>query len=124
MKKFKIVLMGILTLIIAMFCFVSCGVEGTYQLKSVTFAGKEAITVGVEGITAESFTVELKDDGTAVINSELSDLSTLKKAYTWAEKDGIIEIIQGDKTVMTATIEEDVMTLTAPLFATIILEKV
>ena len=123
MKKMKVVLMGIFTLILMLCCFVACGVEGTYKLKSATFVNNETITVDVEGITAEAFIVELKDDGTAVVDSELSDLSTIKKAYTWIEEDGVISIQQGNNTVMTATVEDGVMTLNVPLFATIILEK-
>ena len=135
MKKFKIVLMGILTLMLSLFCFVACGsVAGTYKFKSMTSnamgftvtynAGDEIEGLGV--IDEDYMVLELKDDGTAVA-LENGEADEEMSAMTWEEgEDGKIIFKLADVEFMTATVDGGTMTIsqnTAGVSVTIVLEK-
>ena len=102
MKKMKICLVGILTLMLSLICFVACGgVAGTYKFSYIEMAGvkyeagSEIPLVG--SFTEDSYVVTLESDGTAVISMNMMGM-TEEVEGTWEEADGKVVIdVEGDK---------------------------
>ena len=122
MKKMKICLVGILTLMLTLVCFVACGgVTGTYKFKSMTTTvagmtisyevGQEI--PGVGKIDENYMTIELKSDGTVVGSSSMAgeEAGEEEEAMTWEEVDGKISFKVEGVEVMTATVDGSVMTI-------------
>ena len=114
MKKVKVFLVGILTLVLSLFCLVGCGPAGTYKFESLTVGAlgfEKTYEVGQEyngeELTKDYFTLELKDDGTAVIGD---DGETFNCQWTEGE-DGTITFKQNGLTLYTATIDGSTMTV-------------
>lgn len=113
MKKVKVLLVGILTLVLSLFCLVGCGVEGTYKFESLSVGAlgfTKTYEVGEEyngeKLTKDYFTLELKKDGTAVVGEDGSTFTC-----DWAEDDGKITFKQNGITLYTATVDGNEMTL-------------
>lgn len=117
MKKMRIFLATILTFMLCLFCFVGCGVEGTYKFESMTIkAGLVTTTVQAgeeymgQVMDADSMTIELKKDGVAVIGGEEA------MECKWEEKDGAIlfytEVAGVRADLYSATVDGDTMTIT------------
>lgn len=114
MKKMRILLVGILTLILSLFCLVGCGPQGTYKFQSLT-AGALGFTktyeVGEEYngevLTEDYFTLELQKDGVAKIGDDGENFTC-----EWEEQeDGSIVFKKDGNTLYTATIDGNEMTL-------------
>ncbi len=102
MKKMKVLLVGILTLIMSFMCFSGCAIfkAGKYEATSLEVAGFS------KELDAENPPyVELKLDGTAVVSIKADTLS-YNGDYTWEEGDGTIKIMKDGKEVFELT-EED-----------------
>ena len=101
MKKMKICLVGILTLMLSLFCFVACGVTGTYKFSYMEIAGvkyeagSEIPMVG--SFDEDSYVVTLESDGTAIVSTNMMG-ATQEVEGTWEEVDGKVVIdMQGMK---------------------------
>lgn len=135
MKKMKICLVGILTLMLTLVCFVACGgVAGTYKFKSMKSnvggveisyeAGQEL--PGVGKLDENYMVLELKSDGTVVASTNGEVEEDAESAMTWEEVDGKIVFKTAGVEVMTATVDGSTMTIsqnTAGVSVTIVLEK-
>ena len=130
MKKMRVFLVGILTLVFSLFFLVGCGPAGTYKFESLKMGAlgfEKTYEVGQEyngeELTKEYFTLELKDDGTAVIGD---DGETFTCEWTEGE-DGVITFKQNGITLYTATVEGNTMTVkvgdTSVVGLTLILKK-
>ena len=114
MKKMKICLVGILTLMLSLFCFVACGgVAGTYKFSYMEMAGVK-YEAGSEipmlgAFTEDSYVIELKDDGTASISMNMMGMTESVEG-TWTETDGKVSIeIAGE--AQEVTIDGNTMTI-------------
>lgn len=126
MKRMKICLVGILTLMLTLLCFAACGVAGTYKFKSITIMGVSyeagSQVPGMGAIEEDAYVVELNSDGTAVVTMNMFG-QTDSSECAWEEEDGKIIFKEGDVTVATATVEDGVMKLGLEGYATVVLEK-
>lgn len=127
MKKMKICLVGILTLMLSLFCFVACGVTGTYKFSYMEIAGvkyeagSEIPMVG--SFDEDSYVVTLESDGTAVISMNIMGM-TEETTCTWEEaEDGKVIFKEGDIEVATATIDGGEMIIDATGMGKIVLSK-
>ena len=85
-----------LVLVFALSCFVACGgVAGTYKFSYMEMAGvkyEAGSEIPVLGaFTEDSYVIELKDDGTAVISVNMMGM-TQSMEGTWEEADGKVSI--------------------------------
>jgi Zn/Cd-binding protein ZinT len=97
MKKFKVFLVSLLTIVMSLFCFASCGVEGTYKFESLTvqLIGTTTIKVGDEylgqEVTEDFMTITLNKDNTVSFSRDGEDSDG-----TWEKgEDGHIIITVG-----------------------------
>ena len=111
MKNVKVFLVGILTLVLSLFCLVGCSPAGTYKFESLTvgaFGFEKTYEVGQEyngqELTADYFTLQLNDDGTAVIGDDGETFNC-----QWTEEEGTITFKQNDFTLYTATLDGNKM---------------
>jgi Zn/Cd-binding protein ZinT len=76
MKKFKVFLVSLLTIVMSLLCFASCGAEGTYKFESLTYKviGTTTIKVGDEylgqQITEDFMTITLNKDNTVKFSQD------------------------------------------------------
>ncbi len=103
MKKMKVFLVGILTLVLSLFCLVGCFKTGKYEAVTYT-------SVGLLGTTTEEFPednasyIELKDEGVVYVSLEILG-QEIEGEGTWTDnEDGTITIKAGILNV-TATLE-------------------
>ena len=120
MKKVRVLLVSLLTMLVALFCFVGCGQTGKYKAVSYKI-GNATIEIEADDEAAASY-VELKGDDVAVVNIKVATLSW-EGTGTWekAEEDKTVKITVGGITY-TATIEGKQMTLNL-IAGSIVLEK-
>ena len=107
MKKIKILLVSLLTVILSLFCLASCGETGKWVAKSYE-AEVFGATVTKEIEDSNSY-IELKNDKTIVISIETA-LGTISKTGTWAkgENDGEY-LLTFENSTETLTIKDGVM---------------
>ncbi len=120
MKKVRVLLVSLLTMLVALFCFVGCGQTGKYKAVSYKI-GNATIEIETDDEAAASY-VELKADDVAVVNIKVATLSW-EGTGTWkkAEEDKTVKITVGGITY-TATIDGKQMTLNL-IAGSIVLEK-
>ena len=129
MKKMKVLLASVLTLVMCLFCLVGCGSTGTYKFQSLTtevMGFSKTVEAGDEyegeKIKSDYATVELKSDNTAVITI---DETTYNCDWTESE-DGEITFKQAGLPFGKATIDGSKMTLKVDfevISMTIVLKK-
>ena len=105
MKKMKVLLVGILTLVLSLFCMTGCFESGKYEAVSYK-AGPMSIEISEEN---ESY-VELKSDKTVVMSIDVAGFMTLEGEGTW-EKGEDNYILNVSNVEYKATIEKGVLTL-------------
>lgn len=117
MKKMKVLLASILTIVMCLFCFAGCFQTGKYEAVSYK-AGP--ITMDVSGDDASY--IELKSGDVAVVSINLAVVK-LEGEGTWAkgEEKGTV-VIDVDGAKFTATIDGSTMTINI-LGTELILEK-
>ena len=116
MKKIKVLLASVFTLLVCLFCFVGCGATGTYKFQSLTvevlgFAKTYEVGQEYNGETLEAgyMTLKLNSDGTAVITNGDDDTSF---TCDWEKgEDGEITFKQNGVTLYKATVSGMEMTL-------------
>ena len=116
MKKMKVLLASVFTLVICLFCFAGCSAAGTYKFQSLTvevlgFAKTYEIGQEYNGeeLEADYMTLKLNSDGTATITWDEDDTSF---NCEWEQgDDGVITFKQEGITIYKATVEGMTMTL-------------
>ena len=120
MKKFKIALAVLLTLVIGLVCLTACGsVTGTYKFSSMKMesggvsveikAGEEYMGVT---ISEDAVTLELKSDGTFIVSGSMLG-ETLSQEGTWEqdEEDSSKLTLTVDGVSQTATLDGGTLTM-------------
>ncbi len=108
MKKMKVFLVGILTLVLSLFCLVGCFKTGKYEVVSYTGAISGSQSVPKDD---ESY-VELKSDNIVKVylSSDVLPIGSIDEVGTWTEmEDGTIKIEAGIF-ITTVTIDGGTMT--------------
>ena len=116
MKKMKVLLVSVFTLIMCLFCFVGCSAAGTYKFQSLTvevlgFAKTYEVGQEYDGDELEDdyMVLKLNSDGTAVITMDEDDMTY---NCEWEQSDdGVITFKQEGITLYKATIDGMTMTL-------------
>ena len=106
MKKLKVFLVSLLTVVMAMFCLGACGQQGKYEAVSYKLLGA---TVDISGDDASY--VELKSKNEAVVSITIASM-TWEGTGTWEkgeEKNTVVITIDGVS--HNATVEDGKMTL-------------
>lgn len=91
MKKVKVLLVGLLTMVMCLFCFVGCGEKGVYKVTEYKVG-----PASVEVTDSESY-IELKGDNVATMSIDVAKVVTLEGEGTWAkgeEKNSYIVTIE------------------------------
>lgn len=103
MKKIKILLVSLLTVILSLFCLASCGETGKWEVTKYKVG-----SVYIE-VDDESY-IEMKSDKTIVIAIKIGS-ATIEKEGTWAkgEEKGTY-LLTFENSTEELTIEDDVMT--------------
>lgn len=114
MKKMKVLLASVLTLIMCLFCFVGCGTTGTYKFQSLSvevmgFSKTYEVGDEYEGekIKSDYASVKLNSDNTAVITID----ETVYNCEWAEEEDGSITFKQEGVPFGKATLDGSEMTL-------------
>ena len=116
MKKIKVLLASVFTLVVCLFCFAGCSAAGTYKFQSLTvevlgFAKTYEVGQEYNGeeLEADYMTLKLNSDGTAVITNDEDDTSF---TCDWEQDDeGVITFKQNGLTIYKATVDGMEMTL-------------
>ena len=117
MKKIKILLVSILTLMLSLFCFTGCGEKGKYEIKEYV-TGSITKTADDDN---DSF-IELKKDDVAVVSIDLV-VFELEGEGTWKKGDEKNEIVLSVSGI-DYTVVKDGKTLTMDVgVAKIVFEK-
>ena len=112
----KVLLVGILTLVLSLFCLTGCFESGKYEAVSYKM-GSMSVEVAEDN---ESY-VELKSDNTVVMSIDIAGFMTLEGEGTWEKgEENYVLTVEGIE--YKATIEKGVMTLNLGI-GSIILEK-
>ena len=123
MKKVKVFLVGILTLVLSLFCLVGCFKTGVYKATAIktTILGATTTTELEPG--EDSSYIELKSDNVAVVSINLS-ITKIETTGTWTEgEDGKVMIETESGVDYTVTIDGSTMTLDLGSIGQIIFEK-
>ena len=130
MKKIKLLMVSLLTVLIGLFCFASCAAtEGEYKLSSwkLPLIGTE---IKIDKDSESNLTVNLEEDGVVTVSGKLAydgttylDITT-PQTGVWekGEDKNVIEISVGNIFNVTATVEKGTMTFSG-IFGTLTLEK-
>lgn len=105
MKKLKVLLVGLLTIIMSLFCLTGCFEKGKYEAVSYT-SGPVTLDVSSE----DASYVELKSDDVAVVSINL-DVMKLEGEGTWTKGEDGEVIIKIGVAEYTATIDGKTMVL-------------
>lgn len=132
MKKIKLLVISILTLLIGLFCFAGCApTEGEYKLSSwkLNVGGIET-EIKIDENSESYLTVNLEEDGVVTVSGKLAyngltvlDITT-PQTGTWekGEERNIVEISVGNVFNVTATVKKNTMTVKF-MAGTLILKK-
>lgn len=105
MKKVKLYLVSLLTIVMALFCFVGCGPIGKYTATAYKM-GSMSIDIN----NSNSY-IELKIDKTAEIHIEISALNmSIDDSGTWEKGDDKEVVIKTENTTYTVTVDGDTLT--------------
>jgi hypothetical protein len=105
MKKVKLYLVSLLTVIMALFSLVGCTPIGKYTATAYKLGG-----ASLEIEDSNSY-IELKIDKTAEIHIEISVLGmSINDSGTWARGDGNIVIITTESSEYEVTVDGDTLT--------------
>lgn len=91
MRKIKVFVVSVLTVLLAMFCLAGCGETGKYALTSCKVASAEI------NISENDSYVELKSENVAVVSIDLA-VGKLEGEGTWkkgAEKGAVVITLDG-----------------------------
>ncbi|MBQ8291522.1 MAG: hypothetical protein IJX88_03305 [Clostridia bacterium] len=116
MKKVKSLLVSLLVVIMALFCFAGCGEKGKYVVTSYKMGGASL------SVTSDSY-IELKDKDVAEVSISIMGIFTLEGTGTWKTGDDNKVTITLEGVEYTATVADDVMTFGAKDSLQIILNK-
>ncbi len=117
MKKIKVFLVSLLTIVLAMFCLAGCGKTGKY----VATAYKIGSTT--TDLTDSTSYVELKGDNVAVVSIDLK-ITKIEGEGTWKEgEEKNTVVITVSNVPYPVTIDGNTMTLDLGIAGSIILEK-
>lgn len=116
MKKVKLMLVSLLTVIISLFCLVGCGVAGKYNVASY-----KSSSVTIEIQNNESY-VELKNDNTAVLSVDVASIFKLEGEGTWAKEDNKV-VITVDGVEYNATLDGNTLTLSFGRIGSVVFQK-
>ena len=116
MKKLKVLLATVFTLVVCLFCFAGCSAAGTYKFQSLTvevlgFAKTYEVGQEYDGeeLTADYMTLKLNSDGTATITADGGE--TTYNCEWEQSDDGVITFKQEGITIYKATVDGMEMTL-------------
>ncbi len=119
MKKVKIFLVSLLTAILCLFCFVSCGERGVYRLTGYDpIIGND---INIDSDSTASY-IELQRKDVAVVSLNLAGIATIEGSGTWTEVSKNKYKISVDGLSYDVTIQDDTMILDVKV-GKIILEK-
>lgn len=105
MKKVKVYLVSLLTVIMALFCFVGCTPVGKYTATAYKLG-----SASLEIKDSNSY-IELKIDKTAEIHIEISALGmSIDDSGTWEKGEDKEVIITTENTTYTVTVDGDTLT--------------
>ena len=105
MKKVKLYLVSLLTIVMALFCFVGCGPVGKYTATSYKMG-----PVSMEIKDSNSY-IELKLDKSAVIHIEVSALNmSIDDSGTWEKGEDKEVKITTENMTYTVTVDGNTLT--------------
>lgn len=110
MKKSSTILVSLLTIVMALFCFVGCGPIGKY-----TATKYKAGIVSVDIDNSESY-IELKLDKTATIHINIANIMTIEDSGTWEKGEDKEVIITGKNLTYTVTVDGNTLTYGVVVF--------
>ena len=110
MKKVKLYLVSILTILMALFSFVGCGPVGKYTAT--------AYKLGSASISIEDSNsyIELKLDKSATIHIDIAGVMTVEDSGKWEKGEGKEVKITTDSTTYTVTVDGKTLTFGVIVF--------
>ena len=109
MKKVKMLLVSLLTVVICLFCLVGCGTAGTYKFAKLETTVLGTLEVGEkfmgEELTEDYMVLTLNSDNTFSLSSDDED-----NVGTWTEKAGKVTLSVEGKALTTATLNGNDLT--------------
>ena len=132
MKKIKLLVISILTLLLGLFCFAGCApVEGEYKLSTWKLnVGATETEIKIDKNSENYLSVNLEEDGVVTVSGKLVyngltllDITT-PQTGTWekGEDRDIVEISVGNVFNVTATVKKNTMTVKL-VAGTLVLKK-
>ena len=111
MKKVKSYLVALLTIVMALFCFVGCTPFGKYTATAYKIG-----SVSIEIEDGNSY-IELKIDKTAVIHIDIAGVMTIEDSGTWERGEEDKEyIITTENTTYSVKVDGDTLTYGVVVF--------